>query len=42
MKLELWVYKLMLQAYPKDFRLEFGHEMLQVFKLQFEAAKLAK
>lgn len=42
MKLELWVYKLLLQAYPKDFRLEFGHEMLQVFRLQFEDAKLEK
>ncbi len=42
MKLELWVYRLMLQAYPKDFRLEFGHEMLQVFKLKLKHAKLEK
>jgi hypothetical protein len=35
MKLELWVYKLLLQAYPKDFKLEFETEMLQVFKLQY-------
>ncbi len=42
MKLELWVYKLMLQAYPKDFKLEFGNEMLQVFKPQLEDAKLEK
>jgi hypothetical protein len=42
MKLELWVYKLMLQAYPKDFRLEFGHEMLQVFRLELKHAKLER
>jgi hypothetical protein len=42
MKLELWVYRLLLQAYPKDFRLEFKHEMLQVFRLEFENAKLEK
>lgn len=40
MKLELWVYKMLLQAYPKDFRLEFETEMLQVFRLQIEDAKL--
>jgi hypothetical protein len=42
MKLELWVYKWLLQAYPKEFRLEFGHEMLQVFKLELKHAKLER
>jgi hypothetical protein len=42
MKLELWIYRLMLQAYPKDFRLDFGHEMLQVFKLELKHAKLER
>ena len=42
MKLELWVYRLLLQAYPKDFRLEFENEMLQVFRSQLKDAKLEK
>lgn len=42
MKLELWAYKILLQAYPKDFRLKFGHEMLQIFHLQLEDAKLER
>jgi Clp amino terminal domain, pathogenicity island component len=42
MKLELWIYRLLLQAYPKDFRLDFGEEMLQVFRLEHKAAKLEK
>ncbi len=42
MKLEFWVYKLLLQAYPKDFRLEFGNEMLQVFRLELKHAKLER
>ncbi len=42
MKLETRVYGWLLRAYPKAFRLEFGQEMLQVFKLQFENAQLEK
>ena len=33
-------YKLLLRAYPKDFRLEFETELLQVFRLQHHQAKL--
>ncbi len=35
-------YRFLLRAYPKDFRLEFETEMLQVFKPQLEDAKLEK
>jgi Clp amino terminal domain, pathogenicity island component len=35
-------YKFLLRAYPKDFRLEFESEMLQVFRLQHKAAKLER
>lgn len=42
MKLEHWFYKLLLRAYPKDFRLEFGHEMMQIFQLELRDAKLER
>ena len=35
-------YKLLLRVYPKDFRLEFETEMLQVFRIQLERAQLEK
>lgn len=35
-------YKFLLRVYPKDFRLEFETEMLQVFRLEHKAAKLER
>ena len=35
-------YKFLLRAYPKEFRLEFEAEMLQVFRIQLEHAQLEK
>ena len=42
MKLETRIYGWLLRVYPKDFRLEFGQEMAQVFRLDLEKAKLEK
>ena len=42
MKLETHIYGWLLQAYPKDFRLEFSQELQQVFRLELENAHLER
>ncbi len=42
MKLETRIYGWLLRAYPKEFRLDFETEMLQVFRVQLEVAKLER
>ena len=42
MKLETHIYGWLLQAYPKDFRLEFGQELQQVFRLELKNAHLER